>query len=66
MRPIRIIIGIALVFLALVILVTPFTPGSLVVLALGLAFLGIKIPILDRWIAKAKAKWRAWKKRKGK
>lgn len=60
------IIGIALVLLAIVILVTPFTPGSLVVLALGLAFLGIRIPILDRWIAKAKASWKARKKRNGK
>lgn len=52
----RRILGYTLLLLGFVALITPLTPGALIMLVGGLELLGIRFLFLDRWIERIKAK----------
>lgn len=52
----RSILGVTLVLLGFVALITPLTPGAVLMLAAGLELLGIRLLFLDRLIAYTKKK----------
>lgn len=52
----RRIFGCTLLLLGFVALITPLTPGALIMLIGGLELLGIRLLFLDRWILRRKDK----------
>lgn len=52
----RRVFGFTLLALGFLALITPLTPGALLMLVGGLEFLGIRILFLDRLVARVRAK----------
>ncbi len=52
----RRVIGVTLLLLGLLALITPLTPGALIMLVGGLELLGIRLLFLNRLIARIKPK----------
>lgn len=52
----RLVLGVALLTLGFVALITPLTPGALVMLVAGLELLGLRFLLLDRVLARVKVK----------